>query len=281
MTQSMSSRALPIAVVGLSLVFFWVLVAFAIAGGGNLTDPAEILTRGAQATAHADSFHLAMSVEGTVMDAESGDPVPLDGVSVEGDIDIGGEAAQVTFSLPMLFGMEGEVIVMGEDAYLMTAMAGDQWLHLPASTDEEGEPGSEPPTDEEIADKVNEFVTTDGVGVALLADQPCGDDTCYHVQVSISEEAFAAHEEDMPDMGSPEMGPVGGLLPHPEFTGPAVVDLLFDKRGLWLRSIVVASEGEDADASFTIDLSDYNAAFDITAPPADQVIEADDFPYFQ
>jgi hypothetical protein len=277
----MSSRALPIAVVGLSLVFFWVLVAFAISGGGNLTDPAEILTRGAQATAHADSFRLSMSVEGTVTDAASGDPVALDGTSLEGNVDIAGEAAQVTFSLPMLFGMEGELIVIGEDAYLLTAMAGDQWLHLPASSDEEGEPGADPPTDEEIADKVNEFVTTDGVGVSLLADQPCGGDTCYHLQVSISEEAFAAREGDMPDMGSPEMGPVGELLPHPEFTGPAVVDLLFDRNGLWLRSIVVSSEGEDGDASVTIDLSDYNAAFDISAPPADQVIEADDFPYFQ
>ncbi len=277
----MSSRALPIAVVGLSLVFFWVLVAFAVAGGGNLTDPAEILTRGAQATAHADSFHVSMSVEGTVVDADTGDPVPLDGVSVDGDVDIAGEAAQVTFALPMLFGMEGEAIVIGEDVYLLTAMAEGQWLHLPASPeDEETDPAKEPPTDQEIADKVNEFVTTDGVGVSLLADQACGDDTCYHLQVSISAEAIAARHGDMPDMEMPGMGGAGELLPNPEFSGPAVVDLLFDKNGLWLRSVVVASEGENGNASVTVDLSEYNTAFDITAPPADQVIEAEDFPFF-
>jgi hypothetical protein len=276
----MSSRALPIAVVGLSLVFFWVLVAFAVAGGGNLTDPAEILTRGAQATAHADSFHFSMSVEGRVVDADSGDPIPLDGVSVDGDFDIASEAAQVAFSLPMLFGMEGEVIVIGEDVYLLTAMAGDQWLHLPAESDEETEPGGDPPTDQEIADKVNEFVTTDGVGVSLLADQACGDDTCYHLQVSVSEEALAAHQAEMPDVGAPEMGGVGEMLPNPDFSGPAVVDLLFDKNGLWLRSIVVASEGEAGAASFTVDFNEYDTAFDISAPPADQVIEAEDFPFF-
>ena len=126
-----------------------------------------------------------LSVEGTVVDADTGDPVPLDGVSVDGDVDIAGEAAQVTFSLPMLFGMAGEVIVIGEDLYLLPPMAGDQWLHLPASPEEKRPiPPSEPPTDQEIADKVTEFVTTDGVGVSLLADQACGDDTCYHLQVS-------------------------------------------------------------------------------------------------
>ena len=65
----MSSRALPIAVVGFSLVFFWAWVWFAFAGGGTLTDPAEILTQGAQATADADSFHVSVTVEGTVTDA--------------------------------------------------------------------------------------------------------------------------------------------------------------------------------------------------------------------
>jgi hypothetical protein len=214
------------------------------------------------------------------VDADTGDPVALDGVSVEGDVDIAGEAAQVAFSLPMLFGMAGEVIVIGEDLYLLSPMAGDQWLHLPAGPEEETDPAREPPTDEEIAAKVNEFVTTDGVGVSLLADQACGDDTCYHLQVSISAEAIAAHDGDMPDMEVPEMGGMGELLPNPEFSGPAVVDLLFDKNGLWLRSVVVASEGDDGNASVTVDLSEYNTAFDISAPPADQVIEAEDFPFF-
>ena len=76
------------------------------------------------------------------------------------------------------------------------------------------------------------------------------------------------------------MGGVGELLPNPEFSGPVVVDLLFDKNGLWLRSVVVASEGENGNASVTVDLSEYNTSFDITAPPADQVIEAEDFPFF-
>ncbi len=280
MTTNLSSRALPIAVVVFSLVFFWAWVLFAVAGGGNLTDPAEILTQGAQATARADSFHLSLAVEGSVVDQDSGDPVSLDGVSVEGDIDVAGKAAQVSFALPMLFGLSGEAIVIGEDMYLLTPMAGDQWLHLTSTPDESEESEGEPPTDEEIAAKVDELLSTDGVGIAKLADQPCGDDTCYHLQLSISAEALAAHGGEMPDMGG-EMGGMGDLLPNPEFSGPAVVDLLFQQNGLWLRSVTMASEGEGGDASVTLDLSEYDTAFDITAPPADQVIEAEDFPLFQ
>ncbi len=280
MTTNLSSRALPIAVVVFSLVFFWAWVLFAVAGGGSLTDPAEILTQGAQATARADSFHLSLAVEGSVVDQDSGDPVSLDGVSVEGDIDVAGKAAQVSFALPMLFGLSGEAIVIGEDMYLLTPMAGDQWLHLTSTADESDESEGEPPTDEEIAAKVDELLSTDGVGITKLADQPCGDDTCYHLQLSISAEALAAHGEGMPDMGG-EMGGIGDLIPNPEFSGPAVVDLLVQQNGLWLRSITMASEGEGGDASVTLDLSDYNTAFDISAPPADQVIEAEDFPLFQ
>ena len=275
----MSSRALPFAVLIFAGIFFWAWVVLAGVGGG-LTDPADILTQGAQATAEADSFQLAVTVEGDVTDRASGDPVALDGVSVDGDVDVANHAAHVSFSLPMLFGMEGELIVIDGELYLLTPMAGDQWIHMPASSEGGDEPTDEP-TNEEIAQKIDELLATEGVSLTKLADQACGDDTCYHLQLSISEEAMAAHG----DMGGvDEVGgssELGGLLPDPEFSGPAVVDLLFQHDGLWLREMTVSSEGDAGEASFSAELSEYNAAFDISAPPADQVIEGDDFPLFQ
>ena len=274
----MSSRALPIAVLVFSLVFFWAWVWFAVAGGGGLTDPAEILTQGAQATSDADSFRLSLTVDGRMTDADSGEPVSLDGMTLAGELDLAGDAAHVTFALPMLMGMSGEVIVIGQDMYLLTPMV-DEWLHLAEEPNADEEPSDEPRTDEEIAAKVEELLTTDGVSAAKLADQPCGDDTCYHVQVSISAEALAAHDGEMPDVT--DMGELGGLMPNPEFTGPIVVDLLFQQDGLWLRQVSMASEGDAGEATMTLELSDYNTGFDISPPPADQVIEAEDFPFFQ
>jgi hypothetical protein len=260
------------------MLFFWAWVWFAVAGGGTLTDPAEILTEGAQATADAESFHFALTVEGSMTDADSGAPVQLDGMTVSGDLDMAADAAHVTFSLPMLFGMQGEAILIGQDVYLLTAMAGDQWLHF-MSTDEAEAPTEDPPTDEEIAAKVDELLATEGVSLTMLADQACGDDTCYHLQLSVSAEAMAAHHGDMPDLTGLEV--LGSQMPVPELGGDAVLDLLFQQDGLWLREVSVASQSEAGEGLVRFEMSDFNTGFDIGAPPADQVIEGEDFPLFQ
>jgi hypothetical protein len=258
-------------------IFFWAWVALAGVGGG-LTDPAQILTEGAQATADANSFHVSLTVEGEMTDGTTGAPLSLDGVSVEGDVDLANSAGQVTFSLPMLFGMSGEVISIGQDVWILTAMAGDQWIHV-TNEEEDGPEPTQEPSDEDIAAKIDELLATEGVSLALLADQPCGEDTCYHLQLSVSAEAMAAHGDGMPE--APGMEFFGGAMPNPELSGPAVVDLLFQQDGLWLREVSVSSGSEDGTARMALELSEYNTAFAISPPPADQVIEAEDIPLFQ
>ena len=279
MVTNMSSRALPIAVIGFSVVFFWALAFFAFAGSGSLTDPAEILTQGAQATAEADSFHVALSVNGTLTDPESGKATSLDGVSVEGDVDVAGQAAHVTFALPMLFGMSGEAIVIGQDTYVLSSMTGDKWVHVQGKKDEE--PARETPDPEEIADKVSAFLATEGVTAEKLADEACGDDTCYRLRVTVSAEAIAAQHGEMPDFGDMG-GSFGGLMPEHAFAGPLVVDMLFQHDGLWLRQVSTsAAEEGSGDLTLNLALSHYNESLDISAPPADQVTEQGDFPLFQ
>jgi hypothetical protein len=273
----MSSRALPVAVIGVSLVFFWALAWFAFAGGGTLTDPADILTQGAQATSTADSLSMSLTVEGTFTDPETGTQMPLDGVTVSGDVDIAGEAAHLTFVVPSLFGLSGEAIVIGEDLYLLTSLTGDKWIHTPAESD--GPPAAEKPTPDEIAEKVAEFLATEGVTVEKLTDEACGDGTCYHVRVTVSPEAMAAHHGDMPAMGDIEM--FGGMFPEDAFAGPMVVDMLFQHDGLWLRQVSTAAASDGSGAfAMSVALSNYNDSFDISAPPADQVTEEGEFPLF-
>lgn len=269
----MRSRALPIAVVALVLVFLTAVVWYAVAGGASLTDPAEILTQGAEATSEADSFHVALTVAGSIEDPDTGASMPLDGVAVEADVDLANEAAHVTFAVPFLLGLSGEAIVLGEDMYLMSSLSGDKWIHTASS---EGHPTPEPSSPAEIADKVNEFLATEGVSAEKLADEECGEDTCYHVRLRISEEAMAAHPSAMPDMGE-----YGSFLPEDAFSGPVVVDLLFDRDGMWLREVSISAvDPESGDASLTLTTSQYNEAFDISAPPADEVTEEGEFPLF-
>lgn len=270
----MSSRALPFAVIALSVVSFGVLVWFAVAGGGSLTDPAEILTRGVEATSEADRFHLAVAVSGSVTDPESGTGVPLDGVTVEGDVDLANEAAHISLAVPFMLGLSGEAIVLGQDTYLKTSLTGVKWIHTPAT--DEGEPHPEPSDPAEIADKVAEFLATEGVSIEKLADEPCGDDICYHLRLTVSARALAAHPDALPDMGE-----FGDLFPVDELLGPAVVDLLFDHNGLWLRQVsTAAADPESGDVELTVALSQYNESFDISAPPPDEVTDEGEFPFF-
>jgi hypothetical protein len=285
-TSNMSSRALPFAVVGLSLVFFWVLAAYAISGG-NLTDPAEIITQGAQATAEGDSFHVSVNVTGGMSDPGSGMNVPLDGVTVEGDVDVAAESAHVTFAVPGMFGLSGEAIVIGPDTYLLTSMTGDKWVHM-ASDQGNGsdEPSMEPPDAAEIADKVNEFLATEGVTAETLDEEACGDDTCYHVQVTVPAAVLLQHQMDgMGDGGDSgffgQLG-LGQMNPEDLLNGPLVVDLLFQQNGLWLRSVSAGTDAGNAGAmTFTLNFSNWNQSVDISAPPEDQVTEEGDFSLFQ
>ena len=276
-TTVVRSRSfLPVAVALAAAVLLGVVV-FVVVGGTALTDPAEIVTRGAQATVDAESFHVAVTLDGAVTDPETGASVPLDGVTFEGDVDATGKSAHVSFAVPFLLGLNGEAIVLGEDVYVKSSLSGEKWVHTPATT-EDG-PGPEPtgpPTAEEIADRVAEFLATEGVSAVKLADEECGDDTCYHVRITISAEAFAAHREDIPDMGE-----YGSLLPEGAFAGPMVVDLLFDRTGLWLRQLSTsfADEGTE-EVSVTVTLSEYNASFEISPPPSDQITDEEEFPLF-
>jgi len=274
---SMRSRALRIAVIGFVVVFLTAVVWYAVAGGAALTDPAEILTRGAEATSEADSFHMALAVSGSVTDPETGSTVPLEGVTVEGDIDLANEAARVTFAVPFLLGLSGEAIVLGEDLYLLSSLSGDKWIHMPVPRGHEPSPVPTAALNpEQIANKIAEFLATEGVSAETLADEPCGDDTCYHVRLDISAEALAAHPGAVPDMGE-----YASLVPESTFIGPMAVDLLFDRDGLWLRQMgtTFADVGTEQ-VSVTVTFSDYNASFEISPPPADEITEEGEFPPF-
>jgi len=276
-TTALRSRSLPLVTVAPIAVVLLAVVVFVVVGGTALTDPAEILTRGAQATSEADSFHVSVTFDGAVTDPDTGASVPLNGVTFDGDVDTTGKSAHITFAVPFLLGLSGEAIVLGEDVYLKSSLSGEKWILTPATTVEGPSPEpTGPPSAQEIADKIAEFLATEGVAAEKLADEECGDDTCYHLRITISDEAFAAHRASMPDMGA-----YASLLPEGAFAGPMVVDLLFDRSGLWLREMATSFANERTnEASVTVTLSDYNASFEISPPPSDQITDEGEFPLF-
>ena len=118
-----------------------------------------------------------------------------------------------------------------------------------------------------------------------LDEAACGDDTCYHVQVTVSSETLLQHYLDSVGDGMGEGGGMSlfgvgtGMDPADLLQGPLVVDLLFQQNGLWLRSVSAGADAGGPNATtFTVAFSNWNQSVDISAPPADQVIEEGDVP---
>ena len=230
----------------------------------GLTDPREIISQGIEATADVSSFHLELSVDGSVSVPDlGGGEMSLNGTSVEGDFDLEGPAAQLAVAVPAFLGLTAEVIVVGEDMYLKSSLTGPLWQHMEAS---EGNPVSEAADPAAALEGLNEFLDNEDVEVEKLDDADCGDDSCYHVRLTIPASELTT---DVPDVGMPVDDLLGEDL---------VLDLLFDRNDAYLvevsTELTAASMGT---VSLTLGLSAFGEAVDVEAPPADEVTEGGGF----
>jgi hypothetical protein len=105
---------------------------------------------------------------------------------------------------------------------------------------------------------VDELRTTlDGLKTppVKLADEQCGDATCYHVQVTLDQATTGALESLAPGV-----------------TGTGTVDVWVRQNDLRPSRIVLKGEGGTAAGlTLTLTFSDWDKSVSIQAPPADQV----------
>lgn len=229
-----------------------------------LTSPTDIITQGLEATAELNSFHMSLAVDGSFTMPESdGGSVKLDGTTLEADVDIPGKNVHLTFGVPALLGLSGELLVIGQDVYVKTSLTGDKWSHqtsdvtASASPTESFDPAS-------IVDNVGDFLLKDGVVTTKLADVACGDRQCYQVSVSVP-----------PDLMG-DAGAVASLDPGAIFGDALVLNLLFDREKLWLTEVStdVASDSMGT-FSATLSFSNFDVAVGLTAPPSAEVTEGE------
>lgn len=226
----------------------------------GITDPREIVTQGLEATADLTSVHIVLSVAGTATIPDmGGGEMALDGTRLEGDVDLENQEGHLTFAVPPLLNIEGEVIQVGEDSYTKTSLTGAMWSKSTVSDDD---PVSDAMDPAEQLDEIRAFLDEEGVEIEKLDDTDCGDRTCYAVQLTIPAELLseAAEGEDL-DPG--------------DYVGQELVlDLLFDREENWLTEVSTQLGAEDVgDVTLTLTLSGFNEPVDVEAPPADQVTE--------
>jgi hypothetical protein len=257
------------------LIPFLVAIAAIIAACGGassapaLTDPKEILSKTAASLSDVKTVHIKAELAGKVDPSiatggtgSGGAQFDLTGSTLEGDLDIKGSQAKVTASVPALLSFAAELIATGGNAYLKTSLTGDKYQKLDAGALTGGLPLPSLPTsaspDPSAAAAMLDQLKTelDKLPAPVkLDDAKCGDQDCYHVQLKIS-------STDIPDASALPSG----------LAGAVTVDIYSRKSDYRPARLVISVDGgTQGNLTATVDLSNYDAAVTVSAPPADQI----------
>lgn len=253
------------------LVIFSFLLAACGGAGATPTPPSldarQIITKGLQATATIKSFHLETAVDGSVTIPQMGGKMSLKGTTLSGDFDLANKLVSLSFAVPALLGVAGQLIATREAAFVKTSLTGEKWRKQAIPADQPAS-GVQDPT-KAIAE-LQKFLAKDGVESKKLADAACGTSSCYQVELTI------------PSALLDQAGGAAGASPAPVASGSGsvssvlgealVVDLQFDKSKLYLTSATTSIDSKEIGSfTVTLTLSRFDQPVTITPPPADQV----------
>ena len=243
-----------------------VAILVAACNGGSsappLTDPAEIVTAALRSTEAAKSVHVEIAVDGKAAVAlpggsGTGVPVNLTGTTASADIDIANAAAKVTFKVPALFGLAGELIVVDGKTYLKTTVTGPLYTESAAGT-----APLDPSNAKGMTDNLGDLLLKQGVVLVKGDDVACGTKQCYVVTADLTAE----------QLGSAGTGAASGL--PVDLTGASLkVTMRVEKDLPHHLAGVTAVLSMPSGSSVTAELaaSKWDEPVSISAPPADQV----------
>jgi hypothetical protein len=228
-----------------------------------ITDPADIITQGLDATAKLNSFHVSLKLDGDVTVPDGGGTFNLNSTSLEADVDIPAKNVRAHLAVPAFLGLTADLIVIGSDVWIKSSMTGTKWSHQ--TNDLMGSPAPSASVDPQVViDKVKEALAKDGVVTKKLADVACGDRQCYQVSVSV------------PSTLMTDAGAVASLDPSTIFGDALVINLLFDREKLWLTEVSTSVDSETVGTiKATLSFSNFDEAVDFSPPPSPDVTEGE------
>jgi hypothetical protein len=260
MTRLFPRRAPPPSVAA-GLVVLALAVAACGPGTPELTDPVEILQAGAASLGELETVHLRGAVDGEVDvgGIGGGVPVPLDGTTIEGDVDVAGEALEVELLAPALFNLRLILVVVDGVSYLKAPLlAGQRWVRQPAGEGVGGDPGA-------ILAGLETFLARPDLAPEKLPDTRCTGTDCYAVRFTVP----AAEVRDA-------LGTLGTSIPGlADAVGDVTVIAGIRKDDLRLATLGLdIPAGGAVPLAIRLELSKHDEPVDITAPPADEVDDA-------
>ncbi len=257
-----SSRPLRLA----SLLAAAILAASACGPGAPaLSDPKEILTKAVEALQAAKTVHLAVAVDGQfVLDilGTGGGSMALAGTSLEGDLDIEAGKAKLTFAVPALLGLTGELISVDGASYVKTNITGELY--------QKSEAGAALPIDptnpDALLNELNTWLEKPEIAPRKLDDVDCGGKKCYQVSIELNGAELAA-------LSSPDPA---------SFDPNSLITLTFkvEKDPVRLHALAASiAMGAQGSLTIVLTLSDWDKGVTIEAPPDDQIGEGSGLPF--
>ena len=219
-------------------------------------DANQIITKGLEATTALKSFHLDVALDGQLTLPQLGG-VRLSDSTLGGDFDLAKKQAHVTFSLPKLFGLAGEVIATESATYIKTTLTGAKWQKQD-NTAGGSIPEVQDPT--KALAELGTFLKQDGVEAKKLADAKCGAANCYQVELTIPS---ALLDDAAGAAGTSASDVIGEAL---------VLNLQFDREKLYLTTVSTSIDSAQAGTfSATLSLSGFDQPVTISEPAAGDV----------
>jgi hypothetical protein len=255
-----------------------ILVAIVVAGCGGssgtptaapLSDPSEILARSAASLEHVKTVHVKIDVKGKVDASTLGitglsSNITLDGIKIEGDVDIEGQAYHLVLSAPpALFGVSAEIVSV--DGYTYTksslqpggkytkASAGDAPVSIPS-------PDASMSLEDQIA-AIKKSLTDAGATATLEGTEQVDGQNAYHISISIPLDKI-----------NETISGAGGSAASGITVDSAEFDMWVYTASLRPAKLQVkGSAGTVGNVDLLVTMSKYDQAVTITAPPADQI----------
>jgi len=254
------SRRLPL-VLGAAAAL--ILGACSAPAAPPISDPMEILTKAVEASQAAKTVHVKATVSGSMaLDLTgqgAGSPLELTGTSLEGYVDIAAGNLKASFLAPALFGLSGEIIVVGGESYLKIGLMGDKYQKSSASDSPVGDTGDPKKAIADLRKALADLPSPP----TKAPDEKCGDQDCYRVSIAVPATDVGGILGDALGSGTPDL------------SGSGTVDVWVTRDDLRpARLAISADAGSSGKLTVTVEFTRWDGSVSISAPPADQVEES-------
>lgn len=253
----------------------------------NPNDPNSIITQAIGSGVAVTSFHIKLTVSGTVnasaLSSAAGSAgtisgnLKLDGTSVEGDVDVANQAAHLALSVPALpmlgnAPLTGDLILVSNNLYYKVSLLGTKYTMVPLGSLTSGLgalasslpiPSAAAVATTSLTDEVAQLraaMVQAGVTATLVGVEQIGGQSADHISFSVPL-----------DMLNSEMAAAASPSPAPKIDS-ASVDLWVYTSNYQIAQLEIKGASSTlGNLDLAVTVSNYDKPVTIAAPPASEV----------